>query len=380
MRQPAGQILASSTVRDLAGGGGYRFIDRGSHTLKGVDEAWHLFEIERPPADPVVAVEPAERPTLTPSWRWLAIGGVLLAVALVAAGLVLLRPWAGRAGVATGPNVIRVVAQDGTLGAGFAVGRGPGALAVTDAAIWVGNVDGSTVSRVDRETGQSAVVGVGVPADLAIANDLLWVMDPFAGTLTIIRPTDATVVGTVNVHGRGMATGDGAIWLADDLSDAVQRIDPRTRAVAGTIELPRETAPAAIAVFDGSAWTANSLARTVSRIDTANQRVVVEAIAMPATPTALSAAASGVWVVAESADVLYRIDPSTNRIASQQPVCDGPTRIVATAASVWVGCDGDHAVWRIATAGGDPVVTKLDGVPGALAADGDRLWVAVREP
>ena len=375
-----GQILASSTVRDLAGGGGFRFIDRGSHTLKGVDEAWHLFEIERPLAQPAVALAPAERAATTPSRGRLAVGGGVLAVALVAVALVVWRPWTPRDGTATGPNVIRAVGQDGALGTGFAVGRGPGALAVTDAAIWVGNVDGSTVSRVDRETGQSAVVGVGVPAELAIANDLLWVMDPFASTVTIIRPSDATVVGTIDVHGRAMAAGDGAVWLADDLSDAVHRIDPRTRSVAGTIELPPETGPAAIAVSSGSAWTANSLAGTVSRIDTANQRVVVEAIAIPATPTALAVAESGVWVVAQGADVLYRIDPSTNRIASQRPVCDGPTGVLASASWVWVACDSDHAVWRIGVNGGEPVVTELDGVPGALAADGDRLWVAVREP
>jgi hypothetical protein len=376
----AGQILASSTVRDLAGGGGFRFIDRGSHALKGVDEAWHLFEIERPPTVPPVAVEQPDRAEATSSRRWWLLGGAIVALALVAGGLVIWRPWATRIGAASGPNVIRAIGPDGALGAGFAVGRGPGALAVTDTAIWVANVDGSTVSRVDRDAGQTAVIGVRAPIDLGVANGLLWVMDPFAGTVTIVRPDDATVVGTVDVHGRAMATGDGAVWLADDLTDSVHRIDPRTRRVTSTIDLPPETGPTAIAVFEGSAWTANSLANTVSRISTANLRVVVDAIALPAPPTALAAAASGVWVVAESADVLYRIDPATSRIASQQPVCDGPTRVVAAEEWVWVACGGDHAVWRIAVTGGDPVVVKLDGLPDALALDGDRLWVAIREP
>ena len=41
----AGQILVSSTVRDLAAGSGFRFDDRGLHALKGVSEEWRLFAV-----------------------------------------------------------------------------------------------------------------------------------------------------------------------------------------------------------------------------------------------------------------------------------------------------------------------------------------------
>jgi len=42
----AGEILVSSTVRDLVAGSGLRFTDRGAHMLKGVPEAWHLYAVE----------------------------------------------------------------------------------------------------------------------------------------------------------------------------------------------------------------------------------------------------------------------------------------------------------------------------------------------
>ena len=38
-----GEILVSSTVKDLALGAGFRFEDRGEHTLKGVPDPWRLF-------------------------------------------------------------------------------------------------------------------------------------------------------------------------------------------------------------------------------------------------------------------------------------------------------------------------------------------------
>jgi class 3 adenylate cyclase len=39
----AGEVLASSTVRDLVAGSGLAFVDRGQHELKGIPGTWHLF-------------------------------------------------------------------------------------------------------------------------------------------------------------------------------------------------------------------------------------------------------------------------------------------------------------------------------------------------
>jgi class 3 adenylate cyclase len=42
-----GEVLASSTVKDLVVGSGLRFGDRGLHALKGVPDEWHLYALER---------------------------------------------------------------------------------------------------------------------------------------------------------------------------------------------------------------------------------------------------------------------------------------------------------------------------------------------
>jgi class 3 adenylate cyclase len=39
----AGEVLVSSTVRDLVAGSGIEFTDRGQHELKGVHGNWHLY-------------------------------------------------------------------------------------------------------------------------------------------------------------------------------------------------------------------------------------------------------------------------------------------------------------------------------------------------
>jgi len=40
-----GEVLASSTVRDLTIGGGHQFENRGEHRLKGVEEPWRLWSV-----------------------------------------------------------------------------------------------------------------------------------------------------------------------------------------------------------------------------------------------------------------------------------------------------------------------------------------------
>lgn len=42
-----GEVLVSSTVKDLVAGSGIRFEDRGSHRLVGVPGEWHIFAVER---------------------------------------------------------------------------------------------------------------------------------------------------------------------------------------------------------------------------------------------------------------------------------------------------------------------------------------------
>lgn len=41
-----GEVLASSTVKDLVAGSGLRFVDRGTHRLKGVPDEWRLLAVD----------------------------------------------------------------------------------------------------------------------------------------------------------------------------------------------------------------------------------------------------------------------------------------------------------------------------------------------
>jgi class 3 adenylate cyclase len=42
----AGEVLVSSTVKELMSQSGIRFSDRGLHQLRGVPERWRLYRVE----------------------------------------------------------------------------------------------------------------------------------------------------------------------------------------------------------------------------------------------------------------------------------------------------------------------------------------------
>jgi class 3 adenylate cyclase len=45
----AGEVLVSSTVKDLVAGSGIRFADRGRHELKGLPDEWRVFAAQGEP-------------------------------------------------------------------------------------------------------------------------------------------------------------------------------------------------------------------------------------------------------------------------------------------------------------------------------------------
>ena len=42
-----GEVLVSSTVKDLVAGSGLSFEDRGAHELKGIPGEWRLYAVDR---------------------------------------------------------------------------------------------------------------------------------------------------------------------------------------------------------------------------------------------------------------------------------------------------------------------------------------------
>ena len=65
----AGEVIVSSTVKDLVVGSGISFSDRGLRQLKGVPGEWHLFAVNQveAPASNRLVPDTRERLSLTSS-------------------------------------------------------------------------------------------------------------------------------------------------------------------------------------------------------------------------------------------------------------------------------------------------------------------------
>jgi peptide/nickel transport system substrate-binding protein len=177
--------------------------------------------------------------------------------------------------------------------------RGDVGLAVAGGRLWASAGHGR-VARVDARTGHvvARVDAFEAPAGIAGDGTTGWVVDAVGDSVT---PVDATGAGDGIRVGRGpdaVAVGAGAVWVADELDDAVTRIDPVRRNAVTTVAVG--SAPSAVAVGAGAVWVANRLDGTVSRIDPRANRVVAT-IAVGGAPAGLSVSGDRVWVTAASA-------------------------------------------------------------------------------
>ena len=102
------------------------------------------------------------------------------------------------------------------------------------------------------------------------------------------------------------------MWVSNDSSDTLVRIDPSTNSVVQTI--PIEARAYALALDGDSLWVTSFEDDAVIRVDTASGKVA-ERLSAPK-PTGIAVGADGVWVVLHRADSVLRIVPATRKIVA----------------------------------------------------------------
>ena len=165
--------------------------------------------------------------------------------------------------------------------------------------------------------------------------------------------------------------------------NSVAAIDPRTNAVAAAV--PVGSSPGPVTSGSGSLWVANVDDQTVSRVDPTSLQTL-RTFSLTGAPTGVAATPGGIWVVQSSpqADVsVNSIDPLYDTVGPTQHLGN-----VIPGGSGAVAAEGDE-LWVAPSAGLlarlDPisgrVVQRVDpnAGPSALAIGAGALWVADRE-
>ena len=219
--------------------------------------------------------------------------------------------------VTAGLGSIWLVAQDGTLlrfdrktggrrGTATVIGvRGdPISVATGAGFVWVavrkhGKRDGTGESlvRIDPRTDPPSQQFVDLPGgaqDVAYGEGAVWVSNLYGSSVTRVDPQNITSTRRIGVGGapNGIAVGEGAVWVAAGLGKAVTRINPKTLRVRRT---PLGVEPTRVTVGGGSVWVTARHANQLYRIDP-ESREVTERIETGIEPFALDVSANAVWL------------------------------------------------------------------------------------
>ena len=277
--------------------------------------------------------------------------------------------------------------------AGTAEGSGPTSgrtVAATASSSQAGTPPATTPSLPALETLPSMGIAVdGAPGAVLWAYGAIWVMSHRATILRRVDPTDLTVTGSVDtgVLGCGdIVAGAGSVWVSGcGATPGLVRVDPRRlRVLSTTVEL-NGLGPG----FDaGDLWIASG-SGGVFELRRAAPDHLEDAHAVPVVgleEDAGTVAASGSVWVADSAAVVYRIDPVTEQVQAAVPLPLGPGQpyLISHDGGPWYLDHTRGAVARVDPATNAPEVLALRPVSppeyrgvAASSAPGrpGQLWV-----
>ena len=153
----------------------------------------------------------------------------------------------------------------------------------------------------------------------------------------------------------------GAVWVADNISQTIYKIDPKTNLIARAIPVDffvNNDGVAAISVGEGAVWaiTGGSYNEVLRRFSaqTGAEQVTIP-LPSPNSGVGLVADFGSVWVAGTRDEELYRIDPATNQIIATIDLHSRPVSLASGEGSVWVRQSGG-------------TVQRIDGNSGKLLA------------
>jgi DNA-binding beta-propeller fold protein YncE len=175
-------------------------------------------------------------------------------------------------------------------------------------------------------------------------------------------------------HPCGIAAGFGAVWIANDGSGSLARVNPRTNRV--TRRIPVGRGACSVAIGSGFVWVTNYRTGSVVRVEPRTFRI--RKVRVGSEPFDVLGAAGRIWVTAWGEGELVELGPLSTRVLRRVDVGPYPAGLAARAGSIWVGFG--RAATAIAQI--DPSSGRVRSVPvraksPAWFAVGSRdLWIS----
>ena len=131
----------------------------------------------------------------------------------------------------------------------------------------------------------------------------------------------------------GAVSGFGAIWVTNDGSGTLVRVDPRTNRVTRRIRLR----PGVFSVTRGfgALWTVNYRTQLLTRVNPASGRK--RSVRVGGEPGSVVAAFGRVWVTAWASGRLVVVDPRSMRVLNASGSARRPPSLRVANGAIWVG-------------------------------------------
>lgn len=233
-----------------------------------------------------------------------------------------------------------------------AKGEGPTSIVAAFGSIWIGTGSGAVI-RIDARTMRLQRVhrGRGFVHSLARGYGAVWALQdhvvrihPKRGQATVLSDTGSATTFE-------LAVGAGAVWVADDGRDVVDRIDPRLTERTATIRIPGRAVGLAaghehalvVSVPTRGRVTGPAGIRLLRRLDPHANRVSPPLVRLECDP-GIAITRDATWTTDPCAGTLVRRDPKTLAATGARRV--GRWRApVAGFGSIWL--IGQRSVTRV---------------------------------
>jgi YVTN family beta-propeller protein len=318
--------------------------------------------------------------------RRVVVGGILLLAAIAAVVLALTHSGGDAPPVITvkPPAMVVVDTRTNRIVASIATGSRPVAVAAGEGAIWVGDAQDGTVTRIDPEQMRVVkTIGIGAPAvDLATGAGDVWAATGGFGTIVRIdaklgavadrfdlgKPSDLVVQTASSI---GVA--EGGIWVG--VFDGLVSLDPSSGEIKRRVDLGHSAAMQ-LAVGRDAVW-ATLLTRRAERVDTGSAQVTAEFYAGAFAP-AVALDETAVWFAGADGGQLWKVDPVTGSTLLTARAGRGSLAVAVGSGSVWVASWSERSLIRVDPATGDVLATiPVGGDPWDVVVHGGLVWVAV---
>jgi YVTN family beta-propeller protein len=267
------------------------------------------------------------------------------------------------------------------------IGPRPGPIADGRGSLWVGSLEGPTLTRVDPRGGRilDTIPLPATPTGIAVGYDAVWVAHGRSGQLSRVDSAFGRVTATVDLVGRAVyqptgsvAVGAGYVWVVFGKSTLVRVRPAAVRPSGSTLT---DVGAADVLVAHSSVWVSNSGGSSVQRFDpTTFEEGPLEQLTVGRAPNGIAATRDAVWVAISGEDVLARIDPSASSYVTI-PVGDGPEDVTVGDGSVWVANRLDGTVSRVDPETNEVVATiDVGNAPSGLAFAAGEVWLTVQAP